>query len=59
MAAFAHKITLFFFSATCIRIFQHCRPARPGLLSLLLRSVAEVLHRGFTFLHGGLSVYPY
>ena len=33
-------------------------PARPGLLSPLLRSVAEVLHRGFAFLHGGLSVYP-
>ena len=58
MAAFAHKITLFFFSATCIRIFQHCRPARHARLSLLLRAVLANLHATSAFLLGDLSVYP-
>lgn len=65
MAAFAHKITLFFFSATCIRIFQHCRPARHARLSLLLRAVLANLHAtsafpnaASAFLLGDLSVYP-
>ena len=38
--------------------FSTPRLARPGLLSPLLRSVAEFPDVASAFLHGGLSVYP-